>query len=231
MCNIVIHMTVLEDSVKDIPYFAGLNTEELSSITKLMFEKMVDRGEIIVLEGEAIHNLYFVSSGVVKIFKTSPDGKEQILDLIRPGESFGDVPVFDGGLMPASAQAMGMVTLYGINRSNLEVILKAHPQVTWNVINVLAGRVRHLVSLVEDLSFKRVIGRVAKILLEYAGDGASSQKPRLTQQEMAAMAGTAREVIGRSLKTLEADGVIRLDRHRIVITSRQALKEIMEAPV
>jgi len=223
-------MTVQEDSIKDIPYFAGLNTGELSSITKLMFEKMVDRGEIIVLEGEAIHNLYFVSSGVVKIFKTSPDGKEQILDLIRPGESFGDVPVFDGGLMPASAQAMGMVTLYGINRSNLEVILKAHPQVTWNVLNVLAGRVRHLVSLVEDLSFKRVIGRVAKILLEYAGDGTSSQKPRLTQQEMAAMAGTAREVIGRSLKTLEADGVIRLDRNRIVITSRQALKEIMEAP-
>lgn len=223
-------MTVPEDSIKDIPYFAGLNAEELSSITKLMFEKMVDRGEIIVLEGEAMHNLYFVSSGVVKIFKTSPDGKEQILDLIRPGESFGDVPVFDGGLMPASAQAMGKVTLYGINRSNLEVILKAHPQVTWNVINVLAGRVRHLVSLVEDLSFKRVIGRVAKILLEYAGDGASIQKPRLTQQEMAAMAGTAREVIGRSLKALEEDGVIRLDRHRIVITSRQALKEIMEAP-
>jgi len=223
-------MTVQEDSIKDIPYFAGLNTGVLSSITKLMLKKMVDRGEIIVLEGEAIHNLYFVSSGVVKIFKTSPDGKEQILDLIRPGESFGDVPVFDGGLMPASAQAMGMVTLYGINRSNLEVILKAHPQVTWNVLNVLAGRVRHLVSLVEDLSFKRVIGRVAKILLEYAGDGTSSQKPRLTQQEMAAMAGTAREVIGRSLKTLEADGVIRLDRNRIVITSRQALKEIMEAP-
>jgi len=223
-------MAILENTIENIPYFTGLNSRELHSITKLMFEKMVDRGEIIALEDEAMHNLYFVGAGVVKIFKTSPDGKEQILDLIRPGESFGDVPVFDGGLMPASAQAMGMVTLYGINKSNLEFILKAHPQVALNVINVLAGRVRHLVSLVEDLSFKRVIGRVAKILLEYAGDGASSQKPRLTQQEMAAMAGTAREVIGRSLKTLESDGVIRFDRHRIVITSRQALKEIMEAP-
>lgn len=230
MCNIVLHMYVSVDSIKDIPYFAGLSLEELSFITKLMFEKAVDRGEMIVLEGDEMHNLYFVTSGVVKILKTSPDGKEQILDLIRPGESFGDVPVFDSRPMPASAQAMGMVTLYGINRSNLDVILKAHPQVTWNVIKVLAGRVRHLVSLVEDLSFKRVIGRVAKILLEYAGDGASDQRPRLTQQEMAAMAGTAREVIGRSLKALEEEGVIKLDRHRIVITSRQALKGIMEAP-
>jgi len=230
MCNIVLRMAISVDSIKEIPYFAGLNSEELSSIIKLMFEKTVDRGGIIVLEGEQMHNLYFVISGVIKIFKTSPDGKEQILDLIRPGESFGDVPVFDGGLMPASAQAMGMVMLLGINRSNLDVILKAYPQVTWNVINVLAGRVRHLVSLVEDLSFKRVIGRVAKILLEYAGDGAPSQRPRLTQQEMAAMAGTAREVIGRSLKALEEEGVIKLDRHRIVITSKQALKEIMESP-
>jgi CRP/FNR family transcriptional regulator len=132
--------------------------------------------------------------------------------------------------MPANAQAMGIMTLYGINKSSLETILRAHPQVTRNIINVLAGRVRHLVSLVEDLSFKRVIGRVAKILLEYAEDGTSNQRPRLTQQEMAAIAGTAREVIGRSLKALEEDGVIKLDRHRIVIKSKQALKEIMEAP-
>jgi CRP/FNR family transcriptional regulator len=95
---------------------------------------------------------------------------------------------------------------------------------------VLAGRVRHLVSLVEDLSFKRVIGRVAKILLEHAGDGISGPRPRLTQQEMAAMAGTAREVIGRSLKALEEEGAIRLDRQRIIITNKQALKEVMESP-
>ena len=80
-------------------------------------------------------------------------------------------------------------------------------------------------SLVEDLSFKHVIGRVAKILLQYAGDGTGRQ-PRLTQQEMAAMAGTAREMVGRSLKTLEEDGVIRLDRHRIVITDNEALREM-----
>jgi CRP/FNR family transcriptional regulator len=98
------------------------------------------------------------------------------------------------------------------------------------MIRVLAARVRHLVSLVEDLSFKRVIGRVAKILLEHAGDGISGPRPRLTQQEMAAMAGTAREVIGRSLKALEEEGAIRLDRQRIIITNKQALKEVMESP-
>jgi CRP/FNR family cyclic AMP-dependent transcriptional regulator len=105
-------------------------------------------------------------------------------------------------------------------------MLQKYPHIALNVITVLARRVRHLVSLVEDLSFRNVISRVARILLENAGDGAGAGK-KLTQQEMAAMAGTAREVVGRSLKSLEEDGIIRLDHHRIVISDKEALKEIV----
>jgi CRP/FNR family transcriptional regulator len=223
-------MAIQIDILKSIPYFAGLDQAELQSVASLMFEKKVDRGELLLLEGETANEMYFVASGVVKIFKTSADGKEQILDISRPGASFADVPIFDEGPAPASAQAMGPVVIYGIRKSNLETILRQHPRVALNMTRVLAGRVRHLVSLVEDLSFKRVIGRVAKILLEHAGDGISGPRPRLTQQEMAAMAGTAREVIGRSLKALEEEGAIRLDRQRIIITNKQALKEVMESP-
>jgi CRP/FNR family transcriptional regulator len=119
------------------------------------------------------------------------------------------------------------VLLYGIRKNGLEVILRKYPQVALNVIKVMANRLRHLVSLVEDLSFRRVIGRVARILLENAGDGAAP-RPRLTQRDMAAMAGTAREVVSRSLKTLEEDGVIRVGRHRIIITNRDVLKKMVE---
>lgn len=223
-------MAIQVDILKSITYFAGLDQAELKSIAGLMFEKKVDRGKMLLLEGEPADEMYFVASGVVKIFKTSTDGKEQILDISRPGASFADVPVFDEGPAPASAQAMGPVVIYGIRKNNLETIIRKHPQVALNMIKVLAARVRHLISLVEDLSFKRVIGRVAKILLEHAGDGISGPRQRLTQQEMAAMAGTAREVIGRSLKALEEEGAIRLDRSRIIITNKQALKEIMESP-
>lgn len=212
-----------------IPYFSGLGPVELDGIRKLIFEKTFERGEMILIEGESAEALYFVASGVVRVFKTSIEGKEQILNMVRPRESFNDVPIFDGDPNPASAQAMGPVGLYGIRRSNVEAVLRDHPQVALNVIKVLAARVRDLVSLVEDLSFRHVIGRVAKILLEHAGDG-TAPLPRLTQQEMAAMAGTAREVVGRSLKALEEEGAIRLDRHRIVITDKEALREIMEAP-
>ena len=218
-------MAVQTETLKSILYFSGLSLAELDSIRKLFFEKMAERGEIILFEGEPAKALYFVVSGVVKVFKTSADGKEQILYLIRPGESFNDVPVFSGGLNLASAEAMTPVVLYGIKKSDLEVVLRDYPQLARNLIRVISQRVEHLVSLVEDLSFRHVTGRVAKILLEYAGDQ-NGPRQRLTQQEMAAMAGTAREMIGRSLKALEEEGTVRLERHRVVITDKKALREM-----
>lgn len=221
-------MAVQLEFLKSISYFSGLSSTELDSVRKFIFEKTAERGEVILLEGEPAKALYFVASGVVKVLKTSSEGKEQVLNIVRPGDSFNDVPVFDGGLNPASAQAMGPVTLLGISKDDLKVVLRDYPQVAVSIIKVLADRVRQLMSLVEDLSFRHVIGRLAKILLEHAGDG-TGLRTRLTQQEMAAMVGTVREVVGRSLKALEEGGAIKLDRHRIVITNKEALMEIVKA--
>lgn len=221
-------MAVDFEFLKKVPYFAGLNTTELESIGKLIVEKTAGRGEMLILEGEIPSALRFVASGALKTFKTSADGKEQILNIVRPGESFSEVPIFDGAPSPVSVQTLGSVVIYEIRKNDVEAILKRYPQIARNVINILAGRVRHLVSLVEDLSFRHVIGRVAKILLENAGDGTGAGG-RLTQQDMAAMAGTAREVVGRSLKALEDSGVIRLDRHRIIIRDKEALKGMIGA--
>jgi len=219
-------MTVDIAFLKSIPYFSVLDTAELETIKQSFSEKAVQRGELVLLEGETGDTLFFVVDGVVKIFKTSTQGKEQILSITRPGESLNDIPIFDGGVNPVSAQALGPVRLYGIKKDRLENIMQQYPKVALNASKVLAERMRQLVTLVEDLSFRHVLGRVAKILLTHASDGARP-KPHLTQQEMAAMAGTAREVVARSLKSLEEQGLIRLERHRIVITNKQSLEEIV----
>lgn len=220
-------MAIELEFLKKISYFAGLSPTELDLVRQRTLEKRAERGEIIIYDGEPAQSLYFVVSGAVKVFKTSIDGKEQILNIVRPGEPFNDVPIFDDGVNPASAQAMGPVTLYELKKNEFRALLQNNPQLAANTIKVLAGQVRQLVSLVEDLSFKHVIGRVAKILLK-AGDD-NDDGPKLTQQEMAAIAGSAREVIGRSLKTLEAEGMIKLNRHRIIITDKEALKDRSEA--
>jgi CRP-like cAMP-binding protein len=217
-------MAVNLDLLKSIPYFSGLNDAELALIGKSVFEKKAERGEILAFEGAPADVLFFVVNGVVKVYKISADGKEQIFRIIRPGDSFNDVPVLSGGMNLASAAAMGPVTLNGIKKKDLENIVATHPRLAMNLVHVLSRRVEELMSLVEDFSFRHVSGRVAKILLEYIGG--EGEKPRLTQQEIAAIIGTAREMVGRSLKNLEEEGAIKVERNRILITDKEILKDI-----
>jgi len=217
-------MPIRTELLHTIPYFSGLEETGINSISRHVYEKKAGRGELLLSEGGKADVLYFVVEGAVKVFKTSADGKEQILRIIRPGDSFNDVAVLNGGVSLVSAGAMGPVVLYALKKSDLEGIMREHPQVAFNVIRVLSRRVAELIELVEDLSFRHVTGRVAKMLLEYAGEK-TGDRPRLTQQEMAAMIGTAREMVGRSLKSLEGDGAIRIERGRIIITNLKALRE------
>ena len=213
------------DSLKSLPYFSGLSESVITSVSKHVFETKAERGEILVFEGEPAELLYFVVAGVVKVFKTSADGKEQIYRIIRPGDSFNDVPILTGGVNLASAAAMSAVMLNVIKKKDLESVSREYPQVALNIIKVLSLRVEELTSLVEDFSFRRVSSRVAKILLEHIGNG-DGERPRLTQQEMAAMIGTAREMVGRSFKNLEEEGAIRIERNRIIIINQEILKKI-----
>src|SRR4030043_938530 len=121
-------MAVQLDFLRKLPYFAGINETVLEAIKKYVFEKKAERGETLAFEGEPSDVLSFVYTGVVKVFKTSADGKEQIFRIIRPGESFNDVPVLSGGVNLVSAEAMGPVVLNGIKKKDLEAIVRERPQ-------------------------------------------------------------------------------------------------------
>jgi len=218
-------LTAPVEFLRESPYFTGMSEPDLNSVSGFFFARTIQKGESITWEGDPGDALYLVASGAVKCYKNSAEGKEQILRIVLPGDSFNDVAVFDGGPSPASAEAMSLVNVYVVSREDVRRIMDDHPRMIPNVVTVLTSRIRHLLELVEDLSFRHVISRIARILLEYA-DGAGP-KPKLTQQEMAALAGTAREVVGRSLKTLQEDGMIRMERNRLVIADKEALSRMV----
>jgi CRP-like cAMP-binding protein len=207
--------------------FSGLDEAFIAKIIRLMTVRTVKKHEIIWLEQEPAKTIYFMESGLIKLFKTSMSGKEQILRLVHPGDCFGHAGAFNGGANPESAQAMIPSTLYGITRSNLEGLLVEHPQLSRNLIKLLATEMHHYMSLVEDLSLRCVSGRLARMLLTTNNKGVCDASQLLTRSDMAAMTGTVREVVGKSLKSLEDRGVIWYDRRKIVIKDREALKEIM----
>jgi CRP-like cAMP-binding protein len=218
-------MTVEIGGVQQIPLFAKLRSEDLVHVAAMTVERHFQRGDLILLEGDLGGSLHYIRSGLVKVFKTSAGGKEQVLRLIAAGHTFNDVPALDGGPNPASAAAMEPSMVYVIRRNELRQLIMTRPEVAEAVVLSLAHALRHLVSLVEDLSLRHVTARVAKILLDQ--EAASQQAHRnyhLTQQEMAALAGTTREVVGRSLKELEVAGAIEMRQGRAVVLNPDRLR-------
>jgi CRP-like cAMP-binding protein len=218
-------MTITVDDLGKLRYFAGVENSRLAVFTQLFSKKSFIKGQTIVSEGDAQANLYFVTSGAVKMFKTSPEGKEQIIKIVRPGESFNDITVFGSGSSPYSMLSLGNTIVFWIHKNDLIPVMEKNWKIALNALAVLGEQQRLLLTLVEDLSFKNVTGRVAKILLQNSNPGPDGYQ-RLTQYEMAAMAGTAREVVGRSLKSLEENGIIGLEKHRIVIKDKGYLGRI-----
>lgn len=213
------------DVVKNINYFAGLNHDELESMRRYLSPRTVQKGEIFLLEGDWCDSLYFVIAGVVKVYKISADGKQQILNIATAGESLNDVSTFDQSPNAANMVTMTPALLYGVKKSDLSAILLKYPQVALNSLKVLAGRVRRDSLLVETLSFNQVIGRLAKMLLKYYGEK-KLVGVKLTQQDLADMIGTSREMVNKSLKMMESNGAIRLQRDGIDILNEEALEDM-----
>ncbi len=221
-------MPVEREELRKASLFAPLSEDDMARVAAVTVERHYERGDIIVLEGDRGGALYFVRSGLIKVFKSSPGGKEQVLRLIEAGRTFNDVPALDAGPNPASAAALEPSIVYATGGAELRRLIAERSGVALATVQALAGALRHLVALVEDLSFRHVTARVARILIEQdasaVASGASGKVThRLTQQEMAAMAGTAREMVGRALKELEATGAIHIQRGRITVVNRERL--------
>jgi CRP/FNR family transcriptional regulator len=217
-------MPIEIDMLRKIPYFSTLNMDDLAQVAMLTVERHFNRGDLILIAGETDGSLCYVCSGLVKVFKASPDGKEQVLRLIGAGNTFNDVPALDGGPNPASVAAVESSKIYVIKRSGLHQLIITRPEVAEAVVFTLAKTLRHLVALVEDLSLRHVTARVAKILLDRETTARQDQQThRLTQTEMAALVGSTREVVGRALKELESVGAIEMRHGQAVVLNREKL--------
>jgi CRP-like cAMP-binding protein len=221
-------MSIELESLKRVKYFVGLQSSEFDLIKLYMVKKTLDKGEILLVEGEWSDFLYLVISGMVKVFKSTPNGKEQILRIAGAGDSVNDVSTFDNRPSVASMVAMSDVTLYAICRDDLRLLMRESSNLCLNIIQALAERVRHDSNLVEELSSYQVVTRLAKLLTGRHAGEETTVGLWLSQQNLAGMIGTSREVVNRSLKLMEKSGAIRLKPHKVVIVDRDILSKFAE---
>ena len=197
--------------------------------------KLFSEGELLFSEGEPCNGLHIIARGKVRIFKTSINGREQVLAVNVPGESVAELPVFDGGAFPASAMAIEGAEIAFISRRDFHAFCIEHPEVALKVLSVVGARLRRLVGIIEELSFTTVRHRLASLLLrlpQQPGSPAGTATIVLpaSNQELASQIGTVRELVSRNLSRLQSEGLIRIDGRTVTILDLQALQAILDEP-
>lgn len=207
-----------------VPYFASLDKEILNAVAQASIRRQFEAEQVVLLEGEPSGGLFVVQDGWLKAVRASAEGREQVLHVIGPGEVFNAVGVFVSATNPGTVVALEPTTLWIIHRDTMQRLLEEHPALARIVIENLAERVQHLVSLVEDLSLRTVEARLARLLLEQASGGTVERRRWATQAEMAARLGTVPDVLNRALRGLVEDALIEVARHQIRILDESGLE-------
>ena len=213
------------DCLRRHPYFGPLDPPLLERLAAQAIWRSFNPGDTIQLEGEPSAGLWLIEEGRVKVYKLSPDGREHILHLCGPGDSFNDIAALDGGPNPSSAASLGHTLVLNLPSEALSAALCDSLPLAQAVIRALTGRVRSLVQQIEDLALHSVTTRLARFLLEQAESPALSG-PGITRAAVAAHLATTPETISRGLRALEQIGAIQFDRHRIVIVDEDILRAI-----
>lgn len=214
---------------------SNLSREELQILATRTVRKLFSAGELLFSEGEPCSGLHIISKGKVRIFKTSVNGREQVLAVNVPGESVAELPVFDGGPYPASAAAAEDTEIAFISRRDFHAYCVEHPEVPLKVLSVVGARLRRLVGIIEELSFTTIRGRLIALLVKLAQtEGKKTDRGvefllPSTHQELANQLGTVRELISRNLMRLQAEGLLDVDARQIVVLNLKGLSALLES--
>jgi CRP/FNR family transcriptional regulator, cyclic AMP receptor protein len=217
--------------LRKAPLFTNLDDEVFSALTSELTEVELSRGASAFHEGDQGDQLYVIMSGKIKLGRTAPDGRENLLAILGPGEVFGEMALFNPAPRTASATAVSATRLAGLRHDNLRKVIQSTPEVSMQLLRALAQRLSKTNESLADLVFSDVPGRVAKALLDLAdrfgrpaADGLLVAHD-LTQEELAQLVGASRETVNKALAEFVQRGWIRLENRAVVVLDLQRLRQ------
>ena len=214
------------------PLFAGLKEEDLKRIRAIASLRQIEKKEILFSDGEETRGFYVILSGRVKLFKVSPEGKEQILHIVSAPDAFAEAALFLEGTYPAFAEAMTDCQLLYFPKRDFIQLIEKNPQLSINMIVTLSHYLKRFASLIEDLSLKEVSSRIAKYIIDLSMKSSKEGKsPKeveldLSKTQLALKLGTISETLSRTLAKMRAKRIIDVKKNKIVILNREALEEL-----
>lgn len=218
-----------ESVLRQAGIFAALSQDELASLGRTVRRRRYATNQLLFSEGDPCEGLFIVAAGRVRVFKLSAGGREHVLTMEGPGSSIAELPVFDGGDYPASAAAAEESEVLLLSRKQFRAFCTDHPEVMWKVLEVVGGRLRRLVGIIEELSFTTVRQRLIGLLLKNAkAEGTTTERGTAflmegNHQQVAAEIGTVRELVSRNLARLQAQGYVEINGREVTIVDMEGL--------
>ena len=212
------------------PLFAELKPAELESLARRTKPRSYRAGEIVFHKDDPGFTFHIIHAGLVKIYMMSPDGGEVVLIILKPGDFFGELSLFDGAPRSASAVAMTATETLTLDRDGFLDFIMEQPAASLTIFGVMASRIRRADGIIADAAFLDLPARVCKQLIELSElfgrevDGVIEIELKLRQQDFASMVSATRESVNRTLSGLEEEGVIRLERQRITVLRPEVLR-------
>ena len=219
---------VATEDLRRVELLAHVSDRSLRRLARVASLQSFEDGRLILLEGDRGAPVHFVLEGAVRVYRSSLEGREQNLIHLRAGDVLNMPAAFaDPGAAPASAVAVGPVTLVSIARADLSRVVVETPELARAVLRDLALKLYHLTDLSHDLGLRTVRGRLARFLLAHA-QAEDAAPTRWTHQEIASQIGTVREVVSRTMRSFVKEDLIEMQRHRIVVRDPEALAALSE---
>jgi len=223
-------MTVsVAESLRKAPLFAHLSPDDLGRLAGICSHRRFGKKEIIFREGDRADGFFVVASGKVKVFKLSRDGKEQVLHILEPGQSFAEAIIFEGGVFPANAEALAECGLLFLPKRPFIDLLERNPKLALKMLASLSKWLKRMTDLVENIALRDVETRLIRFLSEELKsqglplrDG-TAYELSIGKNILASRLGTVPETFSRTLRKLQEEGKIRVKGKQIRILSAEAL--------
>ena len=219
-------------------WFSSLSPSLRHDILRCAFVRRYQDGDLIAARGEPPDQWIACAKGAVRVSSTTLTGTQITLTYVEPGIWFGDVAIFDGDRRTHDAYAHVATTILNVARADFQKILALHPELYEALLKLQARRIRLLFGQVEDLNTLPLRARLAKqighLIRSYGVPSLSSHDEwritlQLAQEELAQLLGASRQRVNQELKTMEREGVIRVEPGGLVVCDRYALQRISEA--
>ena len=215
----------VSDTLRGVPLFSRLADEELARLAPLARERVYPRNSVILFEDDPGDALYVVITGQVKVVLVGEDGREVILAVLGEGDFFGEMALIDDEPRSAHVIAMEDAKLLVLRREDFHAALDKHPRIALGLLRALSRRLRRADDKIGALVLLDVLGRVARLLLEFADEADGTKITRkITHHTIAQMIGSSRETVSRTMRELAERDLIEVQRKVIIIKNRNALQ-------